>query len=516
MEKESIKNNKRIAKNTLLLYFRTLCTMFIGFFTTRVTLDALGVVDYGIHNVTAGVVSIFNVISGSMSVATSRFITIWVGRGDKRQLNAVFSTSIIIQAIIAIVICLIIEIIGIWFLNNKIVLPIERLYAAHWVLHCSTISFMLGLICVPYNAVIIAHERMSAFAYLSIFRATSQLIIVYLIYISPFDKLIFYSILMTFLSFIMRLIYGTYCHKHFEESHFKIVFDRQLLNKMFSFIGWAFLGNAAWTIKGQGTNILLNLFCGPTVNAARGIASHVNGAIYSFILNFFTAVNPQITKQFSSGDLTNMHALVIRSSKFAFFIMVIFLIPISANIDYILNLWLNEVPEHTASFVILILLYSLLQCFYQPLLTGVLAQGDIKYYEIALTLIYFLYIIASYIILNKGFEPEWCFAFNNLAELIVIIVLLIHSKIKYHLSIRQYFKKNIFRTIPILLASILFIYLFPVTHAQTFNQFTLNTLASVMFICTCVIVAGLTRKERYYLRVILKNKISYYVSNRQH
>ena len=338
---QTSENNKRIAKNTLLLYMRMLFMMAVSLFTSRITLAALGVTDYGIYNVVGGMVAMFSILSGSLSVTIGRFITVEVGKGNKERLKTIFSTSVSIQICMALVICLIAEVAGVWFLNNKMVMPVDRLYAAHWVLQLSILTFLVNLISVPYNAVIIAHERMSAFAYISILEVVLKLVIVYLLYVSPVDKLIVYAVLLALVAVVIRLVYGSYCKRHFEEARYRLCFDKKLLRDMFGFIGWAFWGNAMVVLKDQGTNVLLNLFCGPAVNAARGVAMQVNNAVYSFVQNFMMAVNPQITKSYSAGSIADMHKLIIRSAKFGFFILLMLLMPICANIDYILGLWLT-------------------------------------------------------------------------------------------------------------------------------------------------------------------------------
>lgn len=501
-----IKNNKVIAKNTLFLYFRMLLMMVISLFTSRITLAALGVIDYGIYNVIGGMVAMFSILSGSLSVAISRYITIEVGNGNNKNLNNIFSTSLSIQIFMACIICLFAEIAGIWFLNHKIVIPSERLYAAHWVMHLSVITFIINLISVPYNAIIIAHEKMSAFAYISILEAVLKLVIVYFLYISPIDKLIIYAILLTCVALIIRVVYGVYCKRHFTEAHYRLYFDKKLLYEMMGFIGWAFLGNGAVVLKDQGTNILLNLFCGPAVNAARGLAMQVNSAVYSFVQNFMLAVNPQITKSYSIRDLGNMHKLIIRSAKFGFFILLILLMPVCANINYLLSLWLIEVPEHTANFIVLILLYSLLDCYVNPLITGVLAEGHIKVYEIVLTFLYFINFILSYILLRIGFLPEWVFILNIFFKFFVVIVLLWHSHKRYMFPINTFIRECFFRTIFIFVMGFSFINFLPVSNVNNFVDFVISTIVIDIFCFVLIILIGINKNEFSYIKSVFRSK----------
>lgn len=495
----SIVNNRRIAKNTLLLYARMLLMMGISLFTSRITLAALGITDYGIYNVVGGMVAMFSILSGSLSLSISRYTTMEVGKGNIEKLKTIFSTSVSIQLFMALLVGILAEVAGVWFLNHKMVIPSDRLYAAHWVLHFSILTFMIGLISVPYNALIIAHEKMSAFAYVSILDASLKLLIVYLLYISPVDKLIVYAGLLACVSIVIRIVYGIYCKRHFVEAHYDFRLNKQLLRDMFGFIGWTFWGNGVVVLKDQGTNILLNMFCGPAVNAARGVAMQVNGAIYGFVQNFMVAVNPQITKSYSVGNLPDMHKLIIRSTKFAFFILLLLLIPVCANIDYILNLWLVEVPEHTASFVILILLYSLMDCFANPLITGVLAQGDIKPYEIALTFIYLINFFASYVCLKAGMVVETVFVLNIIFKACVVFALLLQSRSKYAFPISQFFQKCLMPSLTVFLLSTLFVSILPGRENPTFAIFVGRALAIVIFIGILSYTIGMTKNEKKYM-----------------
>lgn len=381
----SQQNNKRIAKNTLLLYVRMFFMMAIALFTSRVILNTLGVTDYGINNVVGGLVAMFSLLSGSLSGAISRFITFELGKGRFERLKAVFSTSVNIQLIMAVVIIVVAEIGGLWFLNNKMNIPGERMYAANWVLHCSILAFAVNLISVPYNASIIAHERMSVFAYISIVEAVLKLAIVYMIYVSPFDKLITYTVLFLCVAVIIRVIYGTYCSRHFEECKYEMKLDKGLFKEMSSFAGWNFFGNTAYMLNTQGVNMLINVFFGVTVNAARGIAVQVEGAVNQFVNNFMTALNPQITKSYAAGDKDAMVKLVCRGSKFSFYIMLLFIVPFELEAETILHLWLGVVPDDAAIFLRLVLLASMANVVGNPLYTALMATGNIKRYQVMVT-----------------------------------------------------------------------------------------------------------------------------------
>ena len=348
----------------------------------------------------------FSVLSGSLSTAISRFITYELGKGNKENLNKIFSSAVTIQFGLAGIIILLAETIGIWFLNIKMNIPEVRMEAANWVFQFSIITFAINLISVPYNASIIAHEKMSAFAYISILEAVGKLTIAYLITISPIDKLIFYAILMCVVALIVRLTYGNYCKRHFSECTYHFSWDKLLLKQMFGFAGWNFIGASSAILRDQGGNVVINLFCGPTVNAARGIAFQVNNAVNQFVTNFMTALNPQITKSYASGDKEYMMTLIFQGARLSFYMLFLLSLPILVNTHYILTLWLKIVPEHAVLFVQLILIFALSESISQPLITAMLATGKIRNYQIIVGGLQMMNLPVSYILLRIGYFPE--------------------------------------------------------------------------------------------------------------
>jgi O-antigen/teichoic acid export membrane protein len=399
-------NNKRIAKNTMLLYGRMLFLMLISLYTSRVILNALGVEDYGIYNVVGGVVTMFAVLSGSLSAAITRFITFELGKNDQEKLKRVFSSAVTIQILLGVIVVILAETIGLWFLNNKMVIPNERMVAANWCFQFSILTFVLSLISVPYNAAIIAHERMSAFAYISILEAVGKLVIAWCIAVNPIDRLIFYAAMIACLAILVRTVYVWYCKRHFEESSYHFVFDRDLLKQMFSFAGWNFIGASSAVLRDQGGNIIINLFYGPTVNAANAIAVRVNASVTSFVQNFMVALNPQITKSYASGDNEYMFKLLYKGAKFSYYILLILCIPILLNTHYILVLWLKIIPEHTVLFVQLILLLALSESISGPLITAMLATGRIKKYQLIVGGLQMMNLPISYVCLYLEAIPE--------------------------------------------------------------------------------------------------------------
>ena len=378
-------NNKRIAKNTLFLYFRTLVILVVSLFTSRVILNVLGVEDYGTYNVVGGIVAMFHAVSGALSSAISRFITFELGKGNKNRLSLIFSSSVNIQFGISLIVLLIGEIVGVWFLNYKMNIPVERIPAANWVLQCSLLTFCINLVSVPYNACIIAHEKMKAFAYVSILDALLKLSVCYLIMVSPWDKLISYAVLLLCVSIIIRMTYGIYCHRNFEESHYKLVYDREVLKEMTGFAGWNFFTNSAYVFNTQGVNLLINLFFGVSVNAARGIATQVDHAVMQLVNSFTTALNPQITKNYAAGDMDAMFQLVCRGAKFSYMLLFLFALPIMVETEYVLTIWLKIVPDHAVNFVRLAIIASLVHVIGKTGYTAAMATGKIRRYVLWVT-----------------------------------------------------------------------------------------------------------------------------------
>ena len=501
-------NNKRIAKNTLLLYFRMLLTMVVSLYTSRVVLGALGVEDYGIYNVVGGVVAMFSMLSGSLSAAISRFITFELGKGNLHELNKIFSASVTIQLLLSLIVVLLIESIGVWFLNVKMTIPLERINAANWVLQFSITTFVINLISVPYNAVIIAHEKMSAFAYISILEVLCKLAISFLIMISPIDKLVFYAILMCVVSILIRITYGYYCKIHFSECNYHFHWDKELLKKMFGFAGWNFIGSSASILRDQGVNVILNLFCGPVVNAARGIAMQVNNAILGFVNNFMVALNPQITKSYAKGDMQYMYNLIFQGARYSFYLLLFISMPVIINTDQILSLWLKVVPDYSILFVKLTLLLAMIESISYPLITSMLATGKIKKYQILAGGLNLMNFPLSYLALFVG-----CSAYSTMYIAIVISVgclflRLFLLKEMLNLPSLEFIKKVLLNIIIVsVMSSIVPLLLKSIIVEQ--NILTLFVSITACFLSTSIMVffLGCNTKERNILLSFVKNKI---------
>ena len=496
---DTAQNNKRIAKNTLLLYVRMLFMMAVSLYTSRVILHTLGVEDFGIYNVVGGVVSMFSVISGSLSAAISRFITYELGKGDKDKLIRIFSSSVTIQIGLGLIILILAELVGVWFLNDKMNIPDGRMYAANWVFQLSILTFVINLVSVPYNAAIIAHEKMSAFAYISILEVVAKLVIVYLLIISPIDKLIFYAVLMTTVALMIRFVYGYYCKRHFEECTYHFIFDKELLKKMFGFAGWNFIGASSAVLRDQGGNIVINLFCGPAVNAARGIAYQVNTAINGFVSNFMMALNPQITKSYASGNRDYMMTLIFQGARFSFYILLLLSLPVIINAHYILTLWLKIVPEHTTQFVQLVLIFAMSESISYPLITAMLATGKIRNYQIIVGGLQIMNLPLSYVLLRLGHIPETVLIVAICISQCCLAARLYMLRGMIGLSIRQYLSKVYFNVISVTILSAIIPYIVARYLNETFIDFILICIVSV--ICTCAVIyyIGNNKQERQFI-----------------
>lgn len=423
----SSEKNKRIAKNTLLLYCRMLFTMAVLLYTSRIILETLGIEDYGIYNVVGGVVAMFGFINGSMASTTQRYITFALGKGDENQLRTVFSTSLQIHALISVLIIILGETVGSWFLYNKMTIPDDRMDAAFWVLQCSIASTVVMIMSVPYNATIIAHERMSAFAYISVLEVLLKLAIVYILLAFSADKLILYALLLLAVQITIRLIYSYYCNRHFNESKYRHVWDKSLFKEMTGFAGWNMFGNLSAVFFTQGLNMLLNVFFGPVVNAARAVSVQVQQAIQQFVTNFQMALNPQITKTYAQGQMKEMHTLMYRSARFSFYLLFFLSLPVLFETDLILTAWLKTVPDNTATFTRIMICTSLIYTIANPMIIANQATGKVQRYQAVCGTILLMILPVSYALLRLGF-PAYSvflahFAMEAIAQLARMIML---------------------------------------------------------------------------------------------
>lgn len=503
-------NNKRIAKNTLLLYARMLLLLIISLYTSRVVLNTLGVEDYGINNVVSGFISMLGFLSGSLGAASSRFITYDLGIGDMSTMKRTFGNIVTIHLFLAFVVLIIGETIGLWFVLNKLQIPENRVTAALWVYQFSIFSFMLSIVSVPYNATIIAHERMKAFAYITIVDAALKLLIVYLLVVIPYDKLIIYAILFFCIQIFDRIIYGIYCFKHFEETKVKLAFDKKLLKEIFSFAVWTMNGSLAYIGFTQGINVLLNMFFGPVVNAARGIAVQVQGVVQNFCNNFQMALNPQLTKSYAQKDLKHMQQLLKVSSKFSFFLLFIISLPLMFEAQLVLKWWLGIVPEHTVNFLRLILCSSMLFALSNPIIVSVHATGRIKKFQaIEGTMLLCIVPIAYVLLKFLGIRPEYVFCVHIAVEILTqyvrVRIVLPMISMKYI----DYLKEVIVPIIKVLLITPIL----PLIVYFYMNQsvFAFIIICIISFICCLcgIYFLGCTKQERELVILKIKKYLNY-------
>lgn len=479
--------------------------MAVNLYTSRVVLDTLGVDDFGIYNVVGGIVAMFTAISGALASAISRFITIELGCNNLERLKIVFSTSVTIQIVLALILFLFAEIGGVWFLNTQMNIPENRMIAANWVLQCSILTFMINLVSIPYNAAIIAHEHMKAFAYISILEVFLKLGIVFLLYILLFDKLVAYVVLLVLVAVITRFAYGLYCKMYFDECSYCFVYDKELLQKMTRFAGWNFLGNSTYVFNTQGVNILINLFFGVVVNAARGIASQVDIAIMQFVNSFTTAINPQITKAYATNDMDYLFQLVCRGAKYSYFLILFFAVPFILETDVILTLWLKNVPEYTAVFVRLAIIASISNVMGNTMMTSALATGDVKKYFILVTGAGCLVFPLTYIFFRFGFPPEITYIIFIIIYMLLIFLRLYILKGLIDFPIMRFMKEVLYRIIPVTV----FAFIIPVLIFSSFPpsiyRFLLVGLASVCSTLSTIYLLGLEDSEKCFVNRKVKS-----------
>lgn len=426
-------NNTQIFKNTVFLYLRMFVLMAVSLFTSRITLDVLGVEDYGIYDVVGGVVVLFSFLSSALNTATQRFLSVELGKNNQVQYNKVYNSCIIIYILLAVIVVILAESIGLWFVSCKMNFPENRTEAAIFVYQFSVLTFVLNIIRTPFNASIIANEKMSFFAYTSIVEASLKLGLVLLLYYSiGFDKLKLYALLITVVSLILLVWYALFCVKRIEGCRIQRNYDKTLTRSIFSFSGWSLLGSAAVIGTNQGVNILLNIFWGVTVNAGMGIANQVSQVVNQFTTNFQLAFAPQITKSFSRGNVNYLN-LIYRVSKLSFFLLYLISLPFLIYNDFFLGLWLKDVPDYAAQFSFWIIISMLLETLSAPLYLVVQAEGRIRNYQIIVSLLFFLNIILSYLFLSLGYQPIIVVIIR-----VIIAVLLLTFRIAYVSSIIGY------------------------------------------------------------------------------
>ena len=500
MPQETSHRTRRIAKNTLMLYVRMLFMMFMGLYTSRIVLQALGESDYGIYNVVGGVVAMFAMISGALNSAVSRFITFEMGKGSEAQLNKVYSTAVTIQLILAALVVAVAEPVGLWFIDNEMTIDPSRIPAARMVLHFSILAFAINLMSVPQMASITAHEKMSAYAAIGIMEGLLRFTVALLISRSSSDRLVYYAILMAATVLAVRLAYGIYCRRNFPECRYKPVFDRPLMKEMFSFAGWNFIGVTAGVLRDHGGNILVNVFSGSVaVNAARSVALQLSNAVQSFVTNFMTAVNPQITKSYAAGEKDYMFSLMRKSSRMAYYLLLVIALPVLFNMDALLALWLDEVPRMSVGFARLFLVLALSESLSGPLMTGMLATGKVRDYQILVGGLIMLNFPVSYIFLKFGAAPEVTVVVAIVISQICLFARLYMLRRTMQFPVREYLKRVYWNMLKVTVPAVVAAWALQMLMPEGWLGFVLCVAACVMCAGLSVLFIGCSKVERQEL-----------------
>ena len=500
-------NKKRLAKNTLFLYIRMFVIMAISLITSRIVLKTLGEVDFGIYNIVGGIVVLFSFLNAAMATSTQRFLSFALGKNNLDEVQRVFSMSVTTYFILLLIIVFLSETLGLWFLNTQMNIPNERMTAANWVYQFSIFTFCMNMIRVPYNASIVAYEKMNFYAYTSIIESALKLIIVYLLYISTYDKLIIYGLLTLCVVSSITLIYTIFCYNKISTCRYSFFFDKNLFNKIISFSGWSLFGSFANLTSQQGLGILLNIFWGVVVNAAVGIANQITSAIYQFVSNFQLAFNPQIIKTYAANEKYQFQQLVYQSSKYSFFLLMIIAIPAILNIDFILNLWLDKVPQYTSEFVIIILIYLSIDAMSAPLWLSAQAKGNIKKYQISISCILLLNLPFAYIALKLGFSPISVWCTRLFVNILSFIYRCYYAQKNIELSMILFYRKVILKVVPTLIISFMIPYFISeITHEWI--KLISTTIITLFISGLSIYFLGTEKNERNVILKFIKQKIS--------
>lgn len=504
----NISSKSTIAKNTTLLYARTVLIMVVTLYTSRVILQALGVEDYGVYTAIGGIIAFLSMVTGPIDAAISRYLTYELGRGNQDRLRRYFSTGLTTMIIFAVLSVIILETAGIWFLNNKMVIDENRVVAANWVLHLSIAAFVINLISAPYRAAIIAHEKMSLFAYMGILDAVLKLAVAFSLMASPIDKLILYAILLLAVAIVVRFIYTIVCNKQFEECRsVKIGIDKVLFKGLFSFAGWNVFGAMATFCRGQGVNILFNLFGGPVVNAAYGIANQVNGAVASFVNNFTTALNPSIIKSYAAHEKDYMMSLVYQGARFSYFLVLFFAMPLILEAKYITQLWLGQTPDYSVVFIQLMLIYSLIESLSKTIMAGVHATGKIKVYQIVIGLFQVIILPIAYMLLRIGYSPIAVLIAMVVVDIIAVVARMIMANFIFGLSIKDYLISVIGRVFLVTIISLIIPLILVIYLNNSLLSFFVVVIVSIVMTAFSVFYIGCVQSER----LVILNKIQRYI-----
>lgn len=496
---------RKIVQNSIMLFMRMGITMLITLYTSRIVLQQLGASDFGIYNVVGGIVSIIGFLTGSLSQGIQRFLNFYLGRNETQKLNQIYSAGIILVVILAIIIILLGETIGIWFLNTQLNIPHDRLLAANWVFQFSLFSVLASLFQIPHIGVIIAHENMKAYAYISIFESIFKCFIAFIISIIQFDKLPFYSMLLMSNCFLISFIYYFYCRNHYSETKFKFHKEKTIYSSLLTFSGWNILGTTSNILTITGINIILNIFFGTIVNAARAISVQVSNSLDSMIQNVQSAMNPQLIKLYSQKEYKAMRELLIDNIKWNFFLFWMLGLPLFIELDNVLYLWLGEVPQYTSIFIKIIMLRCMLKCIERPLITATLAIGKMKPINLFSSLILGGEIVLAIILYSIGFSPYWCFLLDLIAVLgcIMFDMLFLYRKNLFSFQIFVY--KSLYPIIKIsLISTCLTLIITNFISLSGLARLLITSCISLFLSTICIFYMGLTKENRKSILIKMK------------
>ncbi|RLJ97681.1 lipopolysaccharide biosynthesis protein [Tenacibaculum discolor] len=498
-----------IAINTLFLYFRLVFLMFISFYTSRILLELLGVEDYGVYNVVGSLVAIFSSVKGLMTSSTQRFLNYEMGKGRSENINVVFSMSIMIHIALSVLFFIIVEAFGVWYIENKLVIAPERLSAAFYVFHFSLLSVIVSIMSIPYDALIVANEKMKVYAYISILDGILKLLLILVLLYSTVDSLILYSVGVFIITIVIRGASSLYCKRTFKDIKFRISWESNLFKEMLKFSGWQFFGNTGYAIQNQGINMLLNLFYGPALNTVRGLSQKVSGALQMFTQNLLIASNPQIVKLYAQGEQERFIHLVLKVMKYSFFLIMMLMIPFLLFTIDLLDLWLKEVPSFLEEFIQLTLIYSMVRVFHNPIDSAIKAKGDIRSYQIFDSFFLLLSLPLSYFFLLKGFPPVSVIVSMIIMEVINLIFLLFYTKKKLNIKFFEYFNVVGIPVIVVVSIELLFFYVKnqKLILLNTFFDKIIFVSINYILILSFIWFVGTDESEKQFLINKIKRKI---------
>lgn len=501
-------NPVRMAKNTVFLYIRMFLILLVNLFTVRVVLKAMGAEDFGVYNVVGGIVTMFAFLSSTMSSGSQRFFAFALGKKDPVLLGRYFSLSMIAYIGLSLVFFILVETIGLWFLYHYLVIPPDRMQAAFWVFQLSVLTFFASFVSIPYNAMILAHEKMTVYAYISIFEALVKLGLVFSLLFIGGDTLILYAFMLLISTLFTALVYGLYSRKYYAEARLRWFWDRSMFVEIIGFSGWNLVGAISGVLRNQGINILLNVFFGPIINAARAISYQVGGAMSQFVTNFLTAIQPQIVKSYALNQRKEILNLVFMASKITFFLVFVLSIPVLFDTPVILRVWLNEYPSDAALFTQLVVVMTLVESLGSPLLAAVQATGRVKWYQLVTGGLLLMNFPVSYVLLKKGYSPESTLYVGILVAILAHFSRMIFVKRLLNLSLRSYVKDVFLRLLFVAFFSIVPVFFVHGLLPEGITRFFVVAFLNLMISILLMYRVGLNAQERMSLSHLLKNRLN--------